>query len=61
MGHPQVVRVVNSTSATLIINTGAAQGCILSHLLYSVFTHDCMARHDSNTILKFADDITVVG
>ena len=30
-------------------------------LLYSLFTHDCMARHDSNTIIKFADDTTVVG
>ena len=26
-----------------------------------MFTHDCMARHDSNTIIKFADDTTVVG
>ena len=30
-------------------------------LLYSLVTHDCMARHDSNTIIKFADDATVVG
>ena len=34
---------------------------MLSPLLYSLFTHDCMARNDSNTIIKFADDITVVG
>ena len=34
---------------------------MLSPLLYSLFTHDCMARHDSNTIIKFADDTTVVG
>jgi hypothetical protein len=27
MGHPQVVRVGNNTSAMLIINTGAPQGC----------------------------------
>jgi hypothetical protein len=27
----------------------------------SLFTDDCMARHDSNTIIKFADDTTVVG
>jgi hypothetical protein len=26
-----------------------------------MFTHDCLARHDSNTIIKFADDTTVVG
>jgi hypothetical protein len=39
---------------TLILNTGAPQGCVISPLLYSLFTHD------SNTI-KFADDTTVVG
>jgi hypothetical protein len=60
-GHTQVVRVGNNTSATLILNTGAPQGCVVSPLLYSLFTHDCTARHDSNTIIKFADDTTVVG
>jgi gmma-aminobutyric acid receptor subunit gamma/cGMP-dependent protein kinase 2 len=60
-GHSQVVKVGNNTSATLILNTGAPQGCVLSPLLYSLFTHDCMARHNSNTIVKFADDTTVVG
>ena len=60
-GRPQVVRVGSNTSATLILNTGATQGCVLSPLLYSLFTHDCMARHESNTIIKFADDTTVVG
>ena len=34
---------------------------MLSSLLYSLFTHDCMARHDSNTIIKFSDNTTVVG
>ena len=37
------------------------QGCVLSSLLYSLFTHDCVAKHNSNTIIKFADDTTVVG
>jgi gmma-aminobutyric acid receptor subunit gamma/cGMP-dependent protein kinase 2 len=60
-GRPQVVRVGNNTSATLILNTGAPQRCVLSPLLYSLFTHDCTARHDSNTIITFADDTTVVG
>ena len=60
-GCPQVVRVGNNTSATLILNTGAPQGCVLSPLLYSLFTHDCVVRHDSNTIINFADDTTVVG
>ena len=51
MGCPQVVRVGNNTSATMILNTGAPQGCVLSPFLYSMFTHDCMARHGSNTII----------
>ena len=59
--RPQVVRAGNNTSATQILKTGAPQGCVFSPFLYSLFTHDCMARHDSNTIIKFADDTTVIG
>ena len=33
--------------------------CILSPLLYSLFTHDCVAMHASNSIIKFADDTAV--
>ena len=29
--------------------------------MYTLFTQDCTAMHDSNTIIKFADDTTVVG
>jgi hypothetical protein len=32
-----------------------------SPLLYSLFTHDSVAKHDSITIIKFADDTPVVG
>jgi hypothetical protein len=53
--------VGKNTSATLILNTGAPRECVLSPLLYSLFTHDCTARHNSNTIIKFADDTTLVG
>ena len=34
---------------------------LLYSLLYSLFTHDCVAVHDSNTIKKFADATMVVG
>ena len=33
---------------------------MISPLLYSVFTHGGAAAHDSNTIIMFADNTTVV-
>ena len=59
--QPQVVKVGNNISPPLILNTGAPQGCVLSPLLYFLFTHDCVAMHAFNSIIKFADDTTVVG
>ncbi len=59
-GRSQVVRMGNNTSSPLTLNTGAPQGCILSPLLYSLYTHDCAATQ-SNVIIKFADDTTVIG
>ena len=32
-GHPQVVKVGNNISTSLILNTGAPQGCVLSPVL----------------------------
>ncbi len=34
---------------------------MLSPLLYSLFTHDCVPVYGSKTIIKLADDTTVVG
>lgn len=34
---------------------------MLSPLLYSLYTHDCVATSDSTVLLKFADDTAVVG
>ena len=60
-GPPQVVRVGNNISTLLILNTGAPQGCVLSLLLYSLFTHDCVAMHASNSIIKFAGTLNQHG
>ncbi|KAK3542978.1 hypothetical protein QTP70_008516 [Hemibagrus guttatus] len=34
---------------------------VLSPLLFTLLTHECAAIHSSNHIIKFADDMTVVG
>ncbi|XP_076849711.1 uncharacterized protein LOC143497938 [Brachyhypopomus gauderio] len=60
-GRPQSVRIGNSTSRTITLNTGVPQGCVLSPLLFTLLTHDCVAKHSSNHIIKFADDTTVLG
>ncbi|KAI3352136.1 hypothetical protein L3Q82_020943, partial [Scortum barcoo] len=41
--------------------TSTIMKCFERPLLYSLFTHDCVATHSSNTIIKFADDTTVIG
>ncbi len=61
LNRSQVVRMGNNTSSPLTLNTGAPQGCVLSPLLYSLYTHDCTATHSSNVIVKFADDTTGIG
>ena len=55
------MKVGNNTSAMLTLNTGAPQGQALSPLLYSLFTHVCVAAHNSNKIIKLAEDTTVEG
>ncbi len=60
-GRPQVVKVGQFTSNSITLNVGAPQGCVLSPLLYSLYTHDCMSSHRSTSIIKFADDTVVLG
>ncbi len=57
----QLVRLGKLTSRTLTISTGAPQGCVLSPLLFSLYTNDCTSKDSSVKLLKFADDTTVIG
>lgn len=44
-----------------MLNTGAPQDCVLSPLLFSLYTNDCKPSYKTNTIIKFADKTIVVG
>lgn len=59
-GRSHVVRVGRHTPSPLILNTIATQGCVLSLLLYSLYTHNCVVTFDFNTIFNFSDDTAVV-
>ena len=37
----QIVQIASHTSSTLVLNTGAPQGCVLSPLLFTLGIHDC--------------------
>ncbi|KAF7651137.1 hypothetical protein LDENG_00115760 [Lucifuga dentata] len=46
------------SSNTLTLYTGAPQGCVLSPLLYFLYT---VWQHTTNSIVKSADDTVGVG
>ncbi len=60
-GRPQVLKVGQLTSNSITMNVAAPQGCVLSPLLYSLYTHDSVTSHSSTSIVKFADDTVVLG
>ncbi len=55
------MRIYKFTSNTCTISTCAPQGCVLSPLLFSLYTNDCTINDPSVKLLKFADDTTVIG
>lgn len=57
----QVEGMSSITSAPLILNTEAPQDCILSPLLYSQYIHTCVSTDQSNLVVRFTDNTTMVG
>lgn len=56
--RPQHVKVGTSTSSTIVLNTGVPQGCVLSPVLCTLYTHGCVASHRSNSLIKFDPSIS---
>ena len=51
-----------TSSKHIQTNTGAPQGCVLSPILFTIYTNDCRTKENNNTkLIKFADDSTLQG
>ena len=57
----QYVKLNNLQSKTIHTNTGAPQGCVISPVLFTIYTNDCFRNDDDVKLLKFADDSTIQG
>ena len=58
--RPQVVKIGNNVSETLVLNIGTPQRC--PPKLYSLFTYDCKVISPTHALMvKFADDTTNTG
>ena len=59
--RPQRVRIGTVCSDTTITNTGAPQGCVLSPVLFTLYTNDCRSSSPNCDIIKYADDSAIIG
>ena len=57
----QYVKIDDKTSSTLTINTGSPQGCVLSALLFILYTNHLTSQTKNCHIIKYADDTAIVG
>ena len=60
-GRLQRVCLGSTRSGTIRTNTGAPQGCVISPVLFTLYTNDCVSTHDSCEIIKYADDTAILG
>lgn len=56
----QRVRVNEQFSDLSVTSTGSPQGCVLSPLLYILYTNNCCSTFENHHILKFADDTVIL-
>jgi hypothetical protein len=59
--RPQYVKLNNHLSEIICTSTGAPQGCVLSPLLFTIYTNDCISNTRNCQIIKYADDTAIIG
>ena len=59
--RPQYVKSLGTKSEIIHTNTGAPQGCVLSPLLFTLYTSDCRTKNNNCQLFKYADDTALVG
>ena len=57
----QYVKFQNFVSGSITTNTGSPQGCVLSPVLFTIYTNICQINNDIVKLLKFADDSCIQG
>lgn len=59
--RPQYTTLGNVKSNILYTSTGAPQGCVMSPVLFSLYTDDCRSAFSNCAIIKYADDTVIIG
>ena len=56
----QLVFVNGQLSDSIISSTGSPQGCVLSSLLFIMYTDTCRSTEENRYLIKFSDDTVLL-
>ena len=56
----QIVTLSNKTSSKLKTSTGSPQGCVLSPILFSIYTDELRSSSENQLVINYADDTLIL-